>query len=498
MMRQGWDSHLAARLAVVLVIILLLGIAPRPHLLTRLFWEAQRAKSSQSYGEAARRLAQAAELVPWRPELWEEAGRLALQGEDPENAIVYLEKCDSLNRLSQEGQAALASAYQQTGNLPAAIQIWEKQLQEIGPQPDLYTYLYQAQRALKNYPAAIEAMQALASLQPADTKLRYQIGLLLATQEPEKAPAHLVQAAELDPSLAPKALALATSIRSGLRNEEPTYRLVAAGRALAAFDEWELAAEAFHQATLARPDYAEAWAFLGEARQHQAENQGGSTPSTNIDSTSQNALVPVNDDGLEELQKAVALNANSLAANSFLALYWQRHQDYNQALKYTQKTVTLESQNPTPRVELGNILAILGDLTGALEAYQSAIELAPQDSTYLKLLILFSIKYEYQLEDVGLPAASAAITQDAQDPEALDLMGQVLFRLDDLLQAEKFFQRAVEIDQKYAPAHLHLGMLFLEKEETQKAFEKINLAASLAPDTPVAEQAQRLLQTYFP
>ena len=55
--------------------------------------------------------------------------------------------------------------------------------------------------------------------------------------------------------------------------------------------------------TQSRPDYGEAWAFLGEARQH--------LPST----SEQQAQ------SLIELEKAYQLDPESIAANSFLGLY---------------------------------------------------------------------------------------------------------------------------------------------------------------------------------
>ncbi len=50
---------------------------------------------------------------------------------------------------------------------------------------------------------------------------------------------------------------------------------------------------------------------------------------------------------------------------------------------------------------------------------------------------------------------------------ALDLMGQALFMLDDTLNAERFLLRALQTDPGYAPAHLHLGQVYLLEGEAR-------------------------------
>ena len=75
-------------------------------------------------------------------------------------------------------------------------------------------------------------------------------------------------------------------------------------------------------------------------------------------------------------------------------------------------------------------------------------------------------------------------------------MGQVLTLLGDTNSAERFLQRALQVDPDYPPAHLHLGIIYALNGETERAIQKFNMVISLAPDSPAAEQAQRLLQTY--
>lgn len=426
---------------------------------------------------AALQLESAAERLPWRADLWEPAGRLALQGEDPQAALRLLERAAREGSLSTAGQIALGGAYQQVGDLSSAIRTWEALLQAEHPPQDVLAFLLEAYRAAGDYPAVVRTLQALAGLHPADAGLRYQLGLWTATQDPLSALAHLVQAAEMDEKYRSSAQVLIADIRTASLMDEPAFTLLGAGRALASLEEWELAEQAFRRAVLLRPDYAEAWAFWGEARQH---------------------LDPQDPQAIAALEKALDLDSDSLSVYMLIALHWQRQGRNDQALEYLQEAARRFPNQPALQVELGNVLALQGDLEGGLKAYQRAVELAPREAAYLRMLAEFSIRYEYRPEEVALPAARRAIVLDPADPASFDVMGQVLLFLNDLAGAERFFLRALEQDDDYALGHLHLGMLKILQGQPARAYDEWRRVVSLVPGSPVAVHAQRLINIYFP
>ena len=479
-MRNLRDLRILSRLLLLLILAPLLGLSTLPHVASLNLRNAYQAMRNGYPRQAAGQLAAAAAQLSGRDDLWESAGRYALQGNDPQDAIHYLQ-----NAANQKPSAArlilLGDAYQKAGDLQAAIHAWQSAILAGGEATQVYPTLWQTQQQVGDYPAAIQSLQALLKVQPGDAKLRFQLGLLLATQQPEAALPYLAQAADGDASLKADANDLANAINTARGQNDPVYILLIAGRALATLNHWELAAEAFRQATARRPDYAEAWAYLGEALQHQE-------PTTGV----------AKDAGLSELQKALALDPHSLVANTFLGLYWQRHQEYDQALTAFQTAASLDPQNPIFQTELGNTLAMMGNLAEAQAAYQKAIAMAPNDPGYLRQMAVFSLKYEYQLHQLALPAARQAVILNPNDAATLDLMGQVLFKLNDLIDAGRFFERALQANSQYAAAHLHLGLLLLYQNDPQGAYQELTLARTLDPNSQTAEQSERLLQTYFP
>ena len=201
---------------------------------------------------------------------------------------------------------------------------------------------------------------------------------------------------------------------------------------------------------------------------------------------------------MPELQKAVELDPQSIPAYLFLAMYWRRHDRYDQALASLQTAVQYDPENPYLQVEMGETLATLGDLSAALNAYRKAVELSPNDPAFINLLVGFSLKYEYHVEEIALPAARQGVILAPDDPQVLDSMGQVFIKLDDQLNAERFINRALEKDPNYAPAYLHLGQIYLLQGKLMDARAQLNQVTKLAPESPAADQAQRLIRAYFP
>jgi tetratricopeptide (TPR) repeat protein len=443
------------------------------------FDRVARTRASGAHLETARHLALVAEHLPWRADLWEPAGRGALKGEDPQLAIEYFKQAAAVGALSQPGYLWFGEAYQVAGNPYTARQIWEAANRIFGPSHQFLARIAGLQREAKDYPALIETLKQdyqLAVLGPSDpatlTELNLEIGMLLAAVDPAAAPPYLLQVVESDPGQT-AASSLAFAIQRTLPSDNPVYTRMVAGRKLASMGHWDLATYAFQAVTEAQPGYAEAWAYLGEARQHLNPPDAGAARAA--------------------LEQAYALNPDSLPANALLAVYWQRQGEPEQAFPYLVNAKRVDPENPDLLVDLGAATAALGNLEEALTYLQTAIQATNGDPVYLRTLAAFCIRYNHDLLGTALPAARQALLADPYEPASLDMMGQVLYRLGDVLNAQRFLSRALSLDPDYAPVHLHLGLIYRLQGKTSQAATAFQQAIALAPDSPTADQATRLL-----
>lgn len=436
---------------------------------------AQQAGAVGDYGAAMLDMATAAAYLPERADFWEMAGRFAWLNEDPYAAIHYLERARELGSLSMGGQIALGDAWQSAGDLGRALAVWEAALDAGGPAEAILPRMVKVHQQQEDYPALIADYQALTRLQPAEPEFSYRLALLLAATEPQAALAYLAQTADLDADLAENARRLERTIRlARLEDEDPAYLLTAVGRTLGALDEWALAALAFANATQANPQYAEAWAFLGEARQQQGL------------------------DGGSALQGAYELDPRSLAVNTLYALYWQRQGQGNRALEHLRQALEVAPDNPILLAGMATTVSALGKVQDALELFQLAVARSPRNPLYWRLLASYSIENEVQVAEVGLPAARRALLLAGEDAPALDLVGTAYMLLEDPVLAERFLRRAQAADPSYARAYLHLGLLYLAQGNTREARRQLEQAVALDPDSAVGRQAVEILDLYVP
>lgn len=409
---------------------------------------------------------------------WARLGAQAYTAGDIQRAILLLSMAAAARDLSSDGWTMLGDAYQANGDPASSLLAW----QNAGDSPAVLERRLQAHQQQHDYPAGIADLKALISLQPEAVSWDYQLGLWLAVTQPDQAIEYLDRAAALSPGYAGPAQTLARRIQAVLPTGQPAYTLLEAGRALADLNEWDLARQAFQQSTLLRPDYSEAWAFLGEALQHLNIPAGKAFSS----------------EGLTELELARQLDPASLSANLFLAMYWRRQGQWASALEILQKFAEADPNNPVIQIEIGNTLAEKGDANAALPYYVHATDLAPSEPAYWLALAGFSVHSQYQVHQVALPAARRLLLLTPDDPAALDIMGQSLFFLEDPLNAERFFRRALQSNADYAPARLHLAQIFLLRGATLPARQELEMTIALAPGSSEADFARRLLQNSTP
>lgn len=463
--RIGW-------VLLPLVFAALAGLGPRALALDRSLSRARAALASGDAAAASRHLGEVLQQQPWRSGLWETAGQAALAAGDAELAIERLQAADSAGAITAEGMLALGDAFRLQRDWDAAISSWERALAGGALPAAVYERLLVAHQARGDYRAAINDLRQLVAADPEDPAAQYRLGLLLAALEPESALAVLARAADLDAGLEQAVQALEKGLALETDSADAAYRFFNAGRALAGLGEWTLAAEAFRQAVIANPAYAEAWAFLGEAMQQ------------------------LGMDGNPMFETALEVNADSLTANLLYALQLRRRGERNFALEILLRTADLHPAEPSVFAEIGQTYADLGQVNDALANFTKAVELAPQDPAYLHLLAMYSIYNEIQVDEIGLPAARAATLVNPEDTVAIDLIGYAYYLQGDWVSGLRFLHRALTLDPNYAPARLHLGMLYLIREQTADAFVQLELAARLAPGSPAAEQARLILETY--
>lgn len=474
-MTRSKRLSILVRILLPLLFIPMLGISAQFRDLANTLFSSREAIENRRYGSASVGIARAAQYLPWRMDLWEQAGILAQESGDNLAAQTYLRRVADSNELSKNGYVALGDAENMLGDQESAIKYWEAALRMDVDDFEIHSRLAKIFNQLGKIDAQIIHQKALVEINPTDPALNYELGLLLAASQPESALAYLSLASESDASFATSALSLFRDIRSARFAEDQSYLLANSGQSLASIGEWDLAEIALSKSTKLNPEFADAWAYLGEARQQMGNG------------------------GLEELQHALEIDPDSVIANTLMGIYWQRQGDFGLALIYLYGAARLDPDNPAIQVEIGNTLANLGNLSSAENHYQRAADMSPRDAQYWRSLANFYIRYEMKLRGEGLAAARQAVLLNPESADSLDLLAQIYLLLDSPYLARRFLQRALAIDPYYPPALVHIGLVNIDEGDKVSAYQHFKLAQEhTQQDSALGEQIRRLLETYFP
>ncbi len=461
-------------LLLPLLLSAVLSISPQPLLVSKALAAAKRAENNAQPAEAAQALRQVAALQPWRTDLLERIGHLEMEAGNFEAAIAAFETAGERSSLAVEARLELGESYRLAGDQNSALQIWMRLAGEENPPAEAFQRLADLQRARGELEAATITCRAWQAAYPDDPLAVYLLGLMLTVQSPAEALMILRDAAAKDESVQVEANVLMTVLLPLAENPENAEAWLELGRSLAKLRDWDLASLAFQQAVQRDPHYAEAWAFWGEARSQLGR------------------------DGLEQFQRAYALNPDSALTRAFMALYWRRRGDMDRALLHIRAATQIEPEQAAWQLEMGDILVHSGDIQSALAHYLKAAELEPDDPFYWRMLARFCVVQDIQIRSVGLPAARRVLAASPQDAAALGLMGWVLLNLEDYASAERFLQQALRQDAEHAPTHLHLGQLYLQLSAADDAYHHLKRAAELAgQDVATGMMAERLLERYF-
>jgi tetratricopeptide (TPR) repeat protein len=307
-----------------------------------------------------------------------------------------------------------------------------------------------------------------------DAAVLFQEGLSLVLSDPSAAQEALGQAVAMDPSYRERANSLQNAMLLASRSEDPAYAAIQIGQALAAVGAWPEAKAAFAESVTQDESYAEAWAYLGEARDRTGE------------------------DGLDALKKALSLNPDSISANYFLALHYQRAEQPEIALVYLQHAASVVPESPALQADIGQTLVTLGNIEDARDHYERLVTLTPDDPQAWLLMAGFAINNELYLDEIGIPAARQALILAPDDPRAMTLLGRAYALSGEEVLAARFFEQAIAIDTDYGPAYTFYGLMLVTMGEGTKAQSYLQEAVALQGTIGAGAKAQEALDRFFP
>jgi tetratricopeptide (TPR) repeat protein len=240
------------------------------------------------------------------------------------------------------------------------------------------------------------------------------------------------------------------------------------GFALAQAELWPYAELAFQHATNVNPDYAEAQAYVGLARDRQGK------------------------DGDAWVARALTLDQQSDTVRFIQGLHLRQKQDFAGSLEAFVLAVALNPQNPAYYAELGTAYRLADDMDNAERWLQVAVDVSNRDPRFQQLLALFYADEEYQLNDGGL-ALLESLTQAM--PDDLDVQagfGWALYQAGDPQGALAQLDGILERVPDHARSLYYKATIWLETDHLDRAIPLFEQVAT--QPSPFQEEARRIIE----
>ncbi|MBN2208478.1 MAG: tetratricopeptide repeat protein [Candidatus Coatesbacteria bacterium] len=155
------------------------------------------------------------------------------------------------------------------------------------------------------------------------------------------------------------------------------------------------------------------------------------------------------------------------------------------AIEEYAKIARLRPDDHLVQMNLGFLLTSKGDHSGALQAYERAIQIKPDFSPALKAAI--DIYLEQQDFERAIALASRICALAPRDAESLLNLGVLHERAGHYREALGAYERAVAVNPTFAPAYADIGLLQARMGNTEAAKQAMGRALALDPSLAASD-----------
>lgn len=258
------------------------------------------------------------------------------------------------------------------------------------------------------------------------------------------------------------------------------------------------AIETFHDALKLDPQFALAYAELGEAywRQYQ-ETHENSWVDRAISACDHALILDPNqpqvhislgviylgtgkvDRAIDEFERALQLQPSSDDAHKWLGRCHQRKGDSLSAVVNFEKAIELRPDYWEPYILLGSCLFEAGRYEEAAERFRQAISVAPDNHVgYSNLGAIYYMMGRFQ-DSIDILKRAIEIQPNSS---SFSNLGSAYFRLGKLSEAIDALRISLEKDPRNDVAHRNLGDVFLQVNRTEDARNEYLIATELLKD----------------
>lgn len=181
---------------------------------------------------------------------------------------------------------------------------------------------------------------------------------------------------------------------------------------------------------------------------------------------------------LRTMERAAALYPERIPTLLKLSEFQYILKQYEASLATIDKILRLDARQPDAFFMLGMVLKETGDTTRAINSFQTAVEIEPT-------LVDAWINLGQLHAAIDSPLAERyfdnAIQEAPGNVVPIHMKADFLREKGDLTGALALYEQISRIDRQYEEAYFNAGILYLEMDSVQKAYQLFNIAVEVYP-----------------
>lgn len=368
----------------------------------------------------------------------------------PDDAISLLYTALKYDSLDVEVLQFLSDVLVQVGRLDSAASLLDRLVRNHPDEPSYHLNLANVHLRANRVPEAIEQYREALELQPANREALGKLSTLLISQgDYQNALDAAIRLYELSP------------------NDDRVCFTVAS--LLAELNRSAEADSFFAEAAELNPDdprYFTNWAYM-----HMNNREY--------------------DRAVEILQKGTYYHATAPNIWALLGSAYQLSDQDSLALEALDVSLELDASQIGAYITLGFIYDERGDWDKAIEVYDQALTISPDDALLLNNYAYLLAQKGTRLED-AMSMVQKALEKSPDNPSYLDTYGWIYFVMGDYSKAMEYIQRALELNPENPDILDHIGDIYEKMGDYAKARDAWIKALEFDPENiPIREKLAR-------
>ena len=297
-------------------------------------------------------------------------------------------------------------------------------------------------------------LAALVVVAPDDAWAFYQLGLIVAPQNPEYAADYFIRAAQ-DAAYTARANAVRTVLGVYTMQSLATAHTTL-GMTLVGLGEWPFADRVLQMALDTNAVNPTALAYLGFVHDQQGR------------------------DGLPDIEAARAMAPNDPVVYYMLGMHWRLAGQHQTAFEAFEHAYRLDPENPALAAEVGIAWQQLSEFALAEEWLLRAIDLAPDDVLWQVRLAAFYADTGFHLALIGLPYIQAVTERVPNDPGVRASLAWAYAQADELARAYDEIVVAIGLEPANPRTRYYFGAILELHGDVESAVDSYWFVADVS------------------